>query len=77
MHPRLRSELRIKAFLRRCDLAFYPAAVIRRGDSDAGDIILHRTNDFPKHDVPDNADSILPNLGVGQSPPSSLISSDD
>lgn len=42
MNPRLRSELRIKAFLRYCDLAFYMAVITRRGDPDAGDIIVHQ-----------------------------------
>lgn len=40
MEPRLKTRLRIQAFLRRCDLAFYPGAVVHQGDDDAGDIIV-------------------------------------
>lgn len=40
MEPRLKTRLRIQAFLRQCDLAFYPAAIAWAGDDDAGDIAV-------------------------------------
>ena len=40
--PRLRTNLWISAQIRLCDLAFIPAVVARRGDSDAGQVIVLR-----------------------------------
>lgn len=37
---RLKSEIWVKAFLRRCAVADAPAVVVRRGDSDAGVIFV-------------------------------------
>jgi hypothetical protein len=38
--PRLKSELWIKAQLRLCDLNCMPAVIARRGDADAGQILI-------------------------------------
>jgi hypothetical protein len=40
MEPRLKSRMWIQALIRRCDLAAIAAAVIARGDEDAGAILL-------------------------------------
>lgn len=40
MEPRLKSEIWIKALIRRCDLGAIPIAVVARGDGDAGAILL-------------------------------------
>lgn len=40
MEARLKSEIWIKALIRRCDLAAIPIALVARGDPDAGAIFL-------------------------------------
>ena len=40
MEARLRSGIRVKALVRRCDLAALAVAVTARGDADAGTILL-------------------------------------
>lgn len=41
--PRLKSEIWIKAQLRLCDQAVLPAVIARRGDADAGQVLIKRT----------------------------------
>jgi len=43
MEPRLKSALWVKALIRRCDLAAIGIAVVARGDSDAGAVLLKIT----------------------------------
>lgn len=38
--PRLKSEIWVKAQLRLCDLTFLPCVVARRGDADAGQVLI-------------------------------------
>lgn len=40
--PRLKTEIWIKAQIRLCDIAFIPAVIGRRGDSDAGQVLIRR-----------------------------------
>jgi hypothetical protein len=40
MEPRLKSKMWIQSLIRRCDLAAISAAVVARGDDDAGAILL-------------------------------------
>tara|TARA_R110000868_G_scaffold175281_2_gene412238 strand:- start:12399 stop:12737 length:339 start_codon:yes stop_codon:yes gene_type:complete len=40
--PRLKTGLWISAQIRLCDMAFMPAVVARRGDSDAGQVMILR-----------------------------------
>lgn len=40
MQPKLRAKLWVQAALRRCDLAGVPAVVVRRGDADAGAVLV-------------------------------------
>ena len=40
MEPRLKSKVWIQSLIRRCDLAAISAAVVARGDDDAGAILL-------------------------------------
>src|SRR3954453_13652777 len=40
MEPRLKAGIRVKALIRRCDLAVIGVAVLSRGDPDAGAILL-------------------------------------
>ncbi|WP_374448424.1 DUF1491 family protein [Stella sp.] len=40
MEPRLKSRLRVAAEIRRCDAAGIAAAVVRRGDPDAGAVLV-------------------------------------
>lgn len=40
--PRLKTSLWISAQIRVCDIAFIPAVVARRGDSDAGQVLVRR-----------------------------------
>jgi GMP synthase (glutamine-hydrolysing) len=40
MEPRLKAGIRVKALIRRCDLAAVAVAVLSRGDPDAGAILL-------------------------------------
>ena len=37
---RLKTEIWIKAQLRLCDQAFLPAVIVRRGDADAGQVLI-------------------------------------
>jgi GMP synthase (glutamine-hydrolysing) len=38
--PRLKSQVLVKAVIRRCDMAAVPALVVRRGDPDSGAVLL-------------------------------------
>jgi hypothetical protein len=40
MEPRLKSAIRVKALIRRCDIAAIGVAVTSRGDPDAGAVLL-------------------------------------
>ncbi len=40
MEARLKSGIWVKALIRRCDLAATPVAVVARGDSDSGAVLL-------------------------------------
>ena len=40
MEPKLKAGLWVKAQIRRCDVEMIPIAVVRRGDADAGTVIL-------------------------------------
>ena len=40
--PRLKTDIWIRAQIRLCDIAFIPAVVARRGDSDAGQVMVKR-----------------------------------
>ncbi len=40
MEPRLKTEIWVKAQLRLCDLSCMACAVVKRGDSDAGGVLL-------------------------------------
>jgi len=42
IEPRLKTKLWISAQIRHCDRAFIPAVVARRGDSDAGQVMILR-----------------------------------
>lgn len=42
IEPRLKTNLWISAQIRICDIAFIPAVVARRGDSDAGQVMILR-----------------------------------
>jgi hypothetical protein len=44
MEPRLKSKVWIQSLIRRCDLAAISAAVVARGDDDAGAILLKFTS---------------------------------
>jgi hypothetical protein len=52
MEPRLKSKVWIQSLIRRCDLAAISAAVVARGDDDAGAILL-------KFNSRDNGCSVL------------------
>ena len=39
--PRLKTEVWVRAQIRVCDLNFIPAVVTRRGDSDAGQVLIN------------------------------------
>lgn len=40
MEPRLKAEIQVKAFIRRCAAAGVPALVVRRGDENAGAVVI-------------------------------------
>ena len=40
--PRLKSDIWIREQIRLCDINFIPAAIARRGDSDAGQVMIKR-----------------------------------
>ena len=40
MEPRLKTELWIKALVRRCDIAAIAVAVVARGDNDSGAVLI-------------------------------------
>ncbi|MFW6027837.1 MAG: DUF1491 family protein, partial [bacterium] len=40
MEPRLKAEIWVKAFIRRCGAAGVPALVVRRGDETAGAVLV-------------------------------------
>lgn len=40
MEPRLKAEIWVKAFIRRCGTAGVPALVVRRGDETAGAVVV-------------------------------------
>ncbi len=40
--PRLKTDLWIRAQIRLCDIRFIPVVIARRGDSDAGQVIVKR-----------------------------------
>lgn len=42
IEPRLKTDFWIRAQIRLCDLSFVPAAIARRGDADAGQVLIKR-----------------------------------
>ncbi len=40
MQPKLKSEIRVRALIRQCDINMMPIAILHRGDLDAGAILL-------------------------------------
>ena len=40
--PRLKTGIWIKAQIRMCDISFIPAVIARRGDADAGQVLIRR-----------------------------------
>ncbi|MFP3944928.1 MAG: DUF1491 family protein [Alphaproteobacteria bacterium] len=48
MEPRLKAEIWVKAFIRRCAVSDVPAVVVRRGDETAGAVLV-RVNRLDGH----------------------------
>lgn len=43
IEPRVKTELWVQAQIRLCDISFIPAVVVRRGDADAGQVLIKRS----------------------------------
>ena len=61
--PRLKTDLWIRAQIRLCDTQLIPAVIARRGDSDAGQVMIKRNRMDGTFEVFARTVTRLPQLG--------------